>query len=97
MRTLLLLVLALALVTTPACAIVGSPYYAFQGEPYGMTRHDLDPLEGSGLKGGRGHAGALFLMPVVVLWLLDLPFAAILDTALLPISGPIWAIRQLVE
>lgn len=86
-RRVLALSLSIALVVAPGC-VVGSPLAAFSGEPYGMTLDDVASLQG---RKGRIWSGAPAFAAI------DLPFAAVLDTGLLPISLPIWAIRALAS
>ncbi|MCO5170146.1 MAG: YceK/YidQ family lipoprotein [Planctomycetes bacterium] len=84
--TLIALVLTCALTLAPGC-IIGSPVAAFSGEPYGMTIDDIDAIGGEKkpIWGGRP-----------VLAAIDLPFAAVLDTAFLPIALLFWGISALV-
>ena len=76
--------LACALALGPSGCLLGSPVAAFSGEPWGMFRDDIDALSGkkAPIWGGNPVAAAI-----------DLPFAFVLDTGLLPISGLIWLIR----
>ncbi|MEZ6184542.1 MAG: YceK/YidQ family lipoprotein [Planctomycetota bacterium] len=80
-----LLGLALALALGPVGCIIGSPVAAFSGEPWGMTRDDWSAL------GGRERGPIWGGAPVFAA--IDLPFAFVLDTGFLPISGLIWLIR----
>lgn len=84
--TLIALALAGTLALGPGC-IIGSPVAAFSGEPYGMTIDDIDAMGGAKkpIWGGRP-----------VLAAIDLPFAAVLDTAFLPIALIFWGISALV-
>lgn len=82
---LLLLVLALTLGGPSGC-LIGSPLAAISGEPYGMTVDDVRAVQG---KRGRIWSGA----PVFAV--IDIPFAAVLDTAFLPISLVVWGIGAL--
>jgi uncharacterized protein YceK len=79
-RTLLALTLTVAL--APGC-IIGSPSAAISGEPYGWTVEDWRGLTGDRRSAWRDHS---------VLAAIDLPFAAVLDTAFLPISLIIWGL-----
>ena len=79
------LVLALALAGSPGC-LIGSPAAMVAGEPYGMTRDDVAAIGG---RKGRIWSGA----PVFAA--IDLPFAAVLDTAFLPFSLIVWGIKAL--
>lgn len=72
----------------PAGCLIGSPVAAISGEPYGMTIDDAKSLQG---KKGRIWSGAPFFAAV------DIPFAAVLDTAFLPISLLVWGIRALAS
>lgn len=83
--TLLTLCLAGALALAPGC-ILGSPVAAFSGEPYGMTRDDASAIGGERWPIWGGH-------PVMAA--IDIPFAAVLDTAFLPISLIVWGISAL--
>lgn len=81
----LTLVLALALLAQPGC-LIGSPAAMIAGEPYGMTRDDVSALGG---RKGRIWSGAPVFAAV------DLPFAAVLDTAFLPITMIVWGLKAL--
>lgn len=80
------LVAALALVASlfllSGC-VLGSPLAAFSGEPYGMVIDDVKALQG---RNGRIWSKAPFFAVI------DIPFAAVLDTAFLPISCIMWLI-----
>ncbi len=84
-RVLVALALCAPLFLGKGC-LIGSPVAAFSGEPYGMTRDDVDALGGrrSAIWGRAPWAAAI-----------DLPFAFVLDTGFLPISLLIWAIVAL--
>lgn len=77
--------LAVALALSPGC-ILGSPVAAFSGEPYGMTIDDAEAIGGERWPIWGGH-------PVMAA--IDIPFAAVLDTAFLPISLLFWGISAL--
>ena len=81
----LALVLAGWVLVLPGC-IMGSPLAAISGEPYGMVRGDVRALSG---KKQAIWAGAPLFAAI------DLPFAAVLDTAFLPISLLVWGIKAL--
>lgn len=85
-RFLLGIALALTVALPPGC-IFGSPVAAFSGEPYGMTRDDWSAIGGKRGPVWGGH-------PVVAA--IDLPFAAVLDTAFLPIALIFWGISAAV-
>ena len=85
-RTLIGLGLAVALLATPGCLIM-SPVGAFSGYPYGMTIDDVEAIQGKKSPLWGGH-------PVMAA--IDLPFAAVLDTAFLPIALLMWGVRALV-
>jgi len=72
---------------TPGC-LVGSPLAAFSGEPYGMVRDDIKAISG---QNGPIWAGA----PAFAVF--DIPLAAVLDTAFLPISCIMWLILHAGE
>lgn len=74
-----------ALALAPGC-ILGSPVAAFSGEPYGMTRDDVEAIGGERWPIWGGH-------PVMAA--VDIPFAAVLDTAFLPISLIVWGLSAL--
>jgi uncharacterized protein YceK len=74
------------IVTLPGC-LLGSPLAAISGEPYGMVIDDVKALSG---KNGRIWSKAPFFAAI------DLPIAFCLDTALLPLSLPIWGIMALI-
>lgn len=84
-RVLVALALSAPLFLGKGC-LIGSPVAAFSGEPYGMTRDDVDALGGrrSAIWGRAPWAAAI-----------DLPFAFVLDTGFLPISLLVWAIVAL--
>jgi uncharacterized protein YceK len=75
----------LLIVAVPGC-IMGSPLAAFSGEPYGMVIDDVKAIQG---KRGRIWSGASFFAVI------DIPIAAVLDTAFLPISLIVWGIKEL--
>lgn len=75
------------LLCAPGC-IVGSPLAAFSGEPYGMVIDDVKAIQG---RNGRIWSGA----PAFAVF--DIPFAAVLDTGLLPISCLMWLILHAGE
>ena len=79
------LLLALSLIVTPGC-ILGSPLAAFSGEPYGMVIDDVEAIQG---RKKRIWSGA----PAFAV--IDIPFAFVLDTGLLPISLIMWGILAL--
>lgn len=81
-KTPLCLLLVAIVFLTPGC-LVGSPLSAFSGEPYGMVRDDIKALSG---QNGPIWSGA----PAFAV--IDIPFAAVLDTGLLPISLIMWLI-----
>lgn len=66
--------------------MIGSPLAAVSGEPYGMTVDDVRAMQG---KRGRIWSGAPFFAAI------DIPFAAVLDTAFLPFSLLVWGIKSL--
>lgn len=74
-----------ALVLGPGC-VMGSPVAAFSGEPYGMTRDDVAAIGGDRWPIWGGH-------PVMAA--IDIPFAAVLDTAFLPIALIVWGLSSL--
>ena len=80
--------LALGLVCAGPGCLIGSPVAAISGEPYGMTRDDVRAIQGK-----RGHiwSGAPGFAVV------DIVFAAVLDTAFLPVSLLIWGIKALAS
>jgi uncharacterized protein YceK len=84
-RRVFALVLTVMVLLSPGC-IVGSPLAAITGEPYGMTIDDVKALQG---RNGRIWSSAPFFAAV------DIPFAAVLDTAFLPISLLMWGILTL--
>ena len=86
-KTPLRLLLAGIVFLAPGC-VVGSPLAAFSGEPYGMVRDDVRAIGG---RNGPIWAGA----PVFAV--IDIPFAFVLDTGLLPISGIMWLILHAGE
>ena len=73
-----------ALLLVPGC-VIGSPLAAVGGKPYGMTSDDVQAI--------RGERDA-FWSHAPILAGLDLPFAAVLDTALLPLALVMWAIDE---
>src|SRR5690606_20732818 len=77
--------LAASLVLGPGC-ILGSPVAAFSGEPYGMTRDDASAIGGEHWPIWGGH-------PVMAA--IDIPFAAVLDTAFLPFALIFWGITAI--
>lgn len=81
--SLLVLLVALA----PGC-VIGSPLAAFSGEPYGMVIDDVRALQG---RNGRIWSQA----PAFAV--IDIPFAFVLDTGLLPISAIMWLILHAGE
>jgi len=84
-RSMALLFAVVVLIVTPGC-LMGSPAAAVAGEPYGMVVDDVKALQG---KKGPIWAAA----PVMAAF--DLPLAACLDTAFLPIALIVWAIKAL--
>lgn len=80
----LALALALWLPFFQGC-LIGSPVAAFTGHPYGMTIDDVEALSGE---------EDAFWSHSPVFAAIDLPFAAILDTALFPIAGLIWLVKE---
>lgn len=85
-RKLIPFALATVLIGMPGCIIM-SPVGAFTGHPYGMTIDDVEAMQGKKAPLWGGHP---FLAAI------DLPFAAVLDTALLPLSLPMWGLRVLI-
>lgn len=79
--------LVASLALGPGC-ILGSPVAAFSGEPYGMTRDDASAIGGERWPIWGGH-------PVMAA--IDIPFAAVLDTAFLPIALIMWGITSLAD
>lgn len=86
--TLLALLLSLAVAVAPGGCIIGSPSAAISGEPYGWTVEDWRGATGDRKSAWRDHS---------VLAAIDLPFAAVLDTALLPISLILMGIFALAD
>lgn len=82
-----MLALGLAWSAGPGC-LIGSPVAAISGEPYGMTRDDVRAIQGK-----RGHiwSGAPGFAVV------DILFAAVLDTAFLPFALIVWGIKALAS
>lgn len=87
-RRIVNLLLVLTVATLPGC-LLGSPLSAIAGEPYGMVRDDIKAIT-SNKKGPIWRGAPVFAA-------IDLPMAFVLDTALLPISLPIWAILSAGE
>lgn len=87
-RSLLCLLLAGVLITSPGCLIM-SPVGAFTGAgPYAMVIDDIEAIQG---KKAPVWAGRPVLAGI------DLPFAFVLDTAFLPIACITWFFAWLAK